>query len=292
MNYSRRVLYFDCISGASGDMIVGSLLDLGLDLEELRSELAKLALQGYRIEAEKIVTYGLSATKFYVLGVDDQPVDLSPGNDEHHRHNHLNMNDFRRCADQIPDRHHHHQDKNAHVHRGLRDIVHIIKQSGLAAEVKEKSIKVFYNLAVAEAKIHGTRPEEVHFHEVGAVDSIVDIVAAVVGLNLLKIDRIVVSPLPLGKGFVHCQHGIIPVPAPATMELLVGMETYGSDHNGETVTPTGAAILATLAKECGSMPRLKVINVGYGSGTRDFGVPNVLRTVLGQEESVLLGAEN
>jgi uncharacterized protein (TIGR00299 family) protein len=162
----------------------------------------------------------------------------------------------------------------------------MINNSGLDDKVKENSTKIFKRLAVAEAKIHGTVPEKIHFHEVGAIDAIVDIVGAVIGFSLLQIDKIVISPLPMGKGFVKCQHGTIPVPAPATVELLVGIKSYGSEHHGETVTPTGAAILSTLADSVGPMPMMTVHKTGYGAGTRDFAgpSPNLLRAILGEED--------
>lgn len=273
MTASKRVIYFDCFAGASGDMILGALLDLGLDFELLRAELTKLSIDGYRIEARKVTKSGFSATKFDVV-------------DEHH-HNHEHNHDH----------HHAHDHSNLHEHphghrRNLTDIIQMIEQSQLAAEVKANSINIFNRLAFAEAKIHGTVPEKVHFHEVGAVDAIVDIVGAAIGLQLLQVDKIVVSALPMGKGFVKCQHGTIPVPAPATLELLTGMSTYGSEHNGETVTPTGAAILSTLAEACGPMPLMSVSKVGYGAGTRDFGVPNLLRAVLGEESQEALPGLN
>lgn len=256
MTGAKRVLYFDCFAGASGDMILGALLDLGLDLEALKNELAGLSLPGYRVEAGKVVKSGFSATKFDVLDEAGHNFDEQDGHEHQHHHSHR---------------------------RNLSDITGIIEESRLATEVKAGSLAIFRRLADAEAKIHGTTPEEIHFHEVGAVDAIVDIVGAVIGFRLLHIGKIVVSPLPLGRGFVHCQHGLIPVPAPATLELLSGMPVFGSEHNGETVTPTGAAILSTLAAACGPMPALNVIKVGYGAGTRDFGVPNLLRVVLGEE---------
>jgi len=238
----EKTLYFDCFAGASGDMIVGALLDLGLDAKLFKNEVDKMPLNGYDIKIRRIVKSGISATKFDVL----------------------------RETEETYERH-------------LHDIEQIIDTSRLAAKVKDRSKTVFRLLAAAEAKVHGTTPDKVHFHEVGAVDSIVDIVGAVIALNLLGVDRIVASPLPMGKGFVRCSHGLIPVPAPATVELLKGMVTYGSEHDGETVTPTGAALLSALAEQCGPMPALEVEGVGYGAGTRDYGMPNVVRAIIGKE---------
>lgn len=222
-------------------------------MDKLRSELAGLSLEGYRIEAKKVQKSGFRATKFDVITGDSG---CRPGHHDGHSHSFEHGRNF-------------------------ADIVQIIENGTLAPRVRERSIRIFRRLAEVEARIHGTIPEKVHFHEVGAVDSIVDIVGAVICLELLEVERIIVSPLPLGKGFVRCRHGVIPVPAPAALELLADMETYGSDHAGETVTPTGAAILSTLADSCGLMPLMTPSGIGYGAGTRELGVPNLLRVVLG-----------
>ncbi|MFZ3372371.1 MAG: nickel pincer cofactor biosynthesis protein LarC [Desulfitobacteriaceae bacterium] len=269
MIVKKKVLYFDCFAGASGDMIVGAFLDLGVDQEALKQELTKLPLKGYKINAQKITKAGFSATKFDVLDEVGQNFDNLPHNHDSHQNSS-----------------HEHR-----VHRNLGDIVTLIKNSDLVPQIKVKSIAIFQKLANAEAKIHGTVPEKIHFHEVGAVDAIVDIVGAVIALHLLDVDKLVVSPLPLGQGFVRCQHGLIPVPAPATLELLIGMQTFGSEHQGETVTPTGAAILSTLADGCGSMPAFEIVKVGYGAGTRDFEIPNLLRAVIGLESQDTLAEQ-
>ncbi|MHB9094017.1 MAG: nickel pincer cofactor biosynthesis protein LarC [Eubacteriales bacterium] len=288
---TRKVLFFDCFAGASGDMILGALIDLGLDIEALQAELAKLLLKGYRIQARKVTKSGFSATKFDVIDETngqlfdhahahhDNTCDQGHSHHGHSNDQHAHGHDHHHHGEE----HHRHAHESCHEQRNLNDIVSMIEKSQLAGSVKEKSIRIFRRLAAAEAKIHGTVPEKIHFHEVGAVDAIVDIVGAAIALHLLQIDKIVVSPLPLGHGFVKCQHGTIPVPAPAAMELLTGMHTFGSEHNGEKVTPTGAAILSTLAETCGPMPALNVIKVGYGAGTREFTVPNLLRVILGHE---------
>ncbi len=271
-----KTLYFDCFAGASGDMIVGALLDLGLDEAVFTHELAKLNLSGYRIKTQKVVKSGFSATKFNVQDEAGDCFDQHVHTDEGHEHHHP---DHETQDSGCRDNH----IRNHTPHRNITDIVHLIESSDISTPIKVQSIAVFQNLACAEAKIHGISPEEVHFHEVGAVDAIVDIVGAVTAVHLLEIEKIVVSPLPLGQGFVHCQHGVIPVPAPATLELLTGLPTYGSKHNGETVTPTGAAILATLGNSFGLMPALDILKIGYGAGTRDLGVPNMLRAIIGWE---------
>lgn len=240
-----KVAYFNCFAGASGDMIMGSLLDAGLDIEKLKSELEKLNLSNYKIQADKGMRKGISGTKFDVT---------------------------------IPHEHH---------HRGLGDILNIINQSDLSAEIKETSTKIFTRLAEAEAKIHNKTVDEIHFHEVGAVDAIVDIVGAVIGLNLLGIDQVITSPFYIGTGTLKCAHGILPVPAPATQELLKGVPTKSTGIESELVTPTGAAILTTLAESHSPMPSMTVEMTGYGLGGRDLDIPNVLRVSIGTTESVM-----
>jgi uncharacterized protein (TIGR00299 family) protein len=167
-------------------------------------------------------------------------------------------------------------------HRHLSDIIALLNRSTLSLEVKNQSTQIFTALAKAEATVHRTSLEEVHFHEVGAVDSIIDIVGAVIGLTQLKIQKISCSPLPLGHGFVSCAHGLLPLPAPATVELLKGIPVYSVDRNQETVTPTGAAIIKTLATQFGEMPPMKIERIGYGSGKIESDYPSLLRVFLGE----------
>ncbi|MGF7396465.1 nickel pincer cofactor biosynthesis protein LarC [Thermoanaerobacterium thermosaccharolyticum] len=174
----------------------------------------------------------------------------------------------------IYDDHHHH-------HRNMKDIEDIINKSLLNEDVKCLSLKIFRNLADAESKIHGLPPDEVHFHEVGAVDSIIDIVSTAILINMISPDRIIFSSLPVGYGFVNSEHGLIPVPAPATMELLKDIPVYDNGVKAELVTPTGAAIARTIANEFGPLPEVKISSIGYGAGVKDFEIPNVLRTVIG-----------
>lgn len=169
-------------------------------------------------------------------------------------------------------------------HRHMSDIEDIVNKSGLPQHIKDRSLRVFKNLAAAEAKIHGIPPEKVHFHEVGAVDSIVDIIGTIVALDLLDVEKIISSPLTLGSGFVTCAHGVIPLPAPATLELLTGIPTKTCTIEGETVTPTGAALVKTLCQDFGPMPSMRISNVGYGAGQADRKIPNLMRAVLGEAE--------
>jgi uncharacterized protein (TIGR00299 family) protein len=239
-----KVAYFDCFSGISGDMILGSLIDAGLSHHILLKHLERLPLPGFSVQIEKVTKCGISGTKVNVLTQD------------------------------------------CHTHRHLQDIYSILEQSKLEHDVIKTAKKIFQNLAQAEAKVHNTTPDNIHFHEVGAVDAIVDIVGAVVGLKELGIEEIYVSPLNLGAGFVECEHGTIPVPAPATVELLKGVPSYTSDVRQELVTPTGAAIITTLAKEFGSMPELVVDCAGYGAGERDLKIPNLLRVIVGEHKQI------
>ena len=236
------ILYLDCQAGISGDMTVGALLDLGVPLEHLSAELAKLPLaaDSYSLSTSRTERQHVSALKFDVE-VHDQ-----------------------------------------HTHRHYAGIDAMIAGSGLAGPVKEKARRIFRRLAEAEARVHGVAVEDVHFHEVGAVDSIVDIVAAAICLEYLEVEQVYASALPLGSGFVQTDHGRLPVPAPATVELLRGLALHGNCGEGERVTPTGAAILAALATSPGTRPDMTLARVGSGAGGRDFSdCPNVLRAFLG-----------
>ncbi len=252
-----RILYFDCFAGISGDMTLGALLDLGVDREQFLAELGKLNVEGFTIDISKIKKNAIEGT--------DVDVILR----EHHHHEH--------------DKHGHH---HHHEHRTLQDIEGIIDESTLDQEVKKLSKAMFLKVAQAEAKIHGAALEDIHFHEVGALDSIVDIVGVAICMHMLKADKIVSSPLHLGTGFVKCQHGMIPIPAPATLEILreASIPSYSGGIRNELVTPTGAAIIAALAEEFGNMPEMIVEKVGYGAGKREMEIPNLLRLTVGEEK--------
>lgn len=235
-----RVCYLDCPAGISGDMVLGSLLDAGLDPAQLTAQLETLRLPGWSIRPATVRRAGLRATLAQVSA------------------------------------------EEGHHHRHYGDIVEMIRQSGITPRARDMALAVFRRLGEAEARVHGVSLEEVHFHEVGAVDSIVDIVGACVGLDLLGIQEVYGSPLPWTRGRVKTEHGLLPVPAPATVELMRGWPVVQVDAEGEWVTPTGAAILTTLATGS-SMPSMTLEAVGYGAGTRDpEGQPNVLRLVLGE----------
>lgn len=237
-----KIAYFDCFAGASGDMILGALMDAGLSPETLKTELAKLDLTHYDLQLKKVVKRGLGGSQAVVI-VDEE--------------------------------HHHH-------HRHLSHIEEIITTSTLDELVKQKSVQIFRRLAEAEAKVHRTTIENIHFHEVGAMDAIIDVVGAVAGLTAMGIQKIYCSPLHLGTGTVECAHGTLPVPAPATAELVKGFPVYSTGVAGELLTPTGAAILTTLASDFGPMPAMSVECLGYGAGTADPPIPNLLRVSIGE----------
>lgn len=247
-----KILYYDCFSGISGDMNLGAMVDLGVDGEYLIRELSKLHLDSeFKIEIHKGMKKEISGTKVDVI--------LPQENHEHH------------------DGEHHHE----HHHRNLHDVETIICSSALSDKVKKLSMDMFTRIAQAEAKIHGKPIDEVHFHEVGAIDSIVDMVGAAIALDYLKVDRIMSSPVQVGGGFVKCAHGLMPVPAPATAEVLKGIPTRSGIVPFETTTPTGAAILASNVDEFTETIQFSVEKVGYGLGNRDLDIPNVLRVYLG-----------
>ncbi len=259
----ERILYFDCFAGISGDMCIGALIDLGLDPTAVTEEIQKLGVKGYQIDIRKINRYSISGTDVRVtLHGDTSCV-----------HDHSGHGDY--DHDSV----HHHGEKE----RSLADISHIINSSGISQKAKELSIAVFTEIARAEAAVHGKEIEEVHFHEVGAIDSIVDIVGAAVCLDMLQVDRIVCSPVHEGQGFIHCRHGRLPVPVPAVVKMLggSGIPIVTEDIQAELVTPTGFGILKTVSQSCGKMPDMLVEKVGYGFGKTETGRLNALRLILG-----------
>lgn len=250
-----KVLYYDCFCGISGDMNLAALIDLGVPKEYLIEELLKINLDSeYEIKIEKSVKRGITGTR-----VD---VELTENNHSHEEHIHGHQ----------------------HHHRKLKDIEEIINSSYLSDKVKKNSLEMFMKIAEAEGKVHGKDLYEVHFHEVGAVDSIVDLVGAAICIDYLKVDKIIASPVQVGGGFVKCSHGIIPVPAPATMEILKNIPINTGIVQFETTTPTGAAILVSNVEEFTEKINFLIEKVGYGIGHRDLEIPNVLRVYLGEQK--------
>ena len=266
-----KTLYFDCFAGASGDMIAGALIELGLDVQELEHELGKLPYSGFGISVTRVNRCGFQATSFNVeLETKSGTV---PADSDYEETNEITSPDIAPLPDQP-------------VSRSLSEILESIQQSSLSDRVKSTSQAVFDRLGNAEAKVHGVPVDQVHFHEVGGLDAIVDIVSVAVGLEKLGIEAIYSSALPLGSGFIRTSHGILPVPAPATAELLSGIPVYTNQVKGELVTPTGAAILTTIANDFGYCPEMTAERIGCGAGKRDREIPNILRAFLGETKHV------
>jgi len=239
-----KIAYFDCFSGASGDMILGALTDAGLSPRLLREELKKLKLPSLHLKATKVLKGGLSATQVVVEGKSEKK-----------------------------------------SHRTLKEMLRIIDRSALEPEIKEKSREIFRRIASAEGEIHQRPMEEIHFHEIGGLDSVVDIVGAVWGIRHMGIERMYVSRVNVGTGFVRCEHGTLPVPSPAALSLMKGKPIYSSGIEKELLTPTGAVLLSTLGSEFGNLPPMKVDRIGYGAGRSDLPHPNLLRVMIGTLEA-------
>ncbi|UJS22121.1 MAG: nickel pincer cofactor biosynthesis protein LarC [Candidatus Brocadia sp.] len=249
-----KIAYFDCFSGISGDMTLGAFVDAGLDINVLQEQLARLHIHGYALSAEKVKRAGISGTKVHVTISSPHTSASAP----HHDHRH-------------------------HAHLRLSDIRAIIEKSTLHHTVKDDSIKIFQRLAMVEAKVHNSTVEEVHFHEVGAIDSIIDIVGSVIAIRHLGIEKIYFSPVPTGYGYTTCEHGSFPVPPPATAELLKNQLLKSVNIEKELTTPTGAAIITTLGEGLRTNPEMKVIQIGYGAGSNDNpNIPNLLRVFIGE----------
>ncbi len=290
-----RIAYLECFSGMSGDMFLGALVDAGVPTQTLEQAVAALNV-GARLEISRVVRSGISATKVdvYVDGEKDLPREEywakqereHEHSHEHQWHSHSHRGEVSRAGAPAP-----HEHEHSHG-RGLTEIRQVIFAAAISETAKKTAIAIFEALGRAEAKIHNTSIESVHFHEVGAVDAMVDIVCAAVGAEALGVDEIVCSPLNVGGGTVKCAHGTFPVPAPATVELLADAPVYSSGLQAELVTPTGAAIVKTLASRFAAFPEMKIEKSGYGAGTRDFpGHPNVVRITVGEAASNALAAK-
>ncbi len=253
-----KTIYFDCFAGAAGDMLVGALIDVGLDFTDLEGELAKLGIEGYSLSNKFVLKQGVTARMFRV-------------NIRQETH------------------HHHHEGEGSHgAHhngRSYRQIREILEKASIPEAPKNRAITAFHRLGVVEAGIHGVEVDAIHFHEVGAIDSIIDVTGYFLGLHMLGVERIAASPLPVGSGFVQCAHGRMPVPAPATAKLLEGIPVAESDLEGEVLTPTGALLLGESAEFFGPMPEMTITRVGYGAGDKDQpNTPNAVRAFLGESE--------
>jgi pyridinium-3,5-bisthiocarboxylic acid mononucleotide nickel chelatase len=277
-----KVLYFDCFAGAAGDMIIGALLDAGVPFEALTHALGSLAVEGWDVSVDRVVKTGVTAAKFRVhehahqgSGTGDQGSGRS--HHPHHRH-HPHHPPHSPHPPHPPHPH--------HPHHTLDQIVAAVNRSSLSAAGKARAIGMFNRLAEAEAAIHGTAIDKVHLHEVGALDSIIDIVGAVFAIDWLQPERIVVSPINVGGGMVRTEHGVFPVPAPATLSLIRNAPVYSSGIQSELLTPTGALILTEFASSYGPIPPMTVDRVGYGAGDRELKeTPNVVRVLVGDADT-------
>ncbi len=244
-------------------MTIGALLDVGVEFDYLKTELGKLPVDGYELKASRVTRSNISAMKFDVL---------VEGEDKHAHHH----------------QHHPHGQGRGHFHRKASQILAMIRDSKLNANAKRIASEIFTKLSISEGNVHHIAPEDVEFHEVGAIDSIVDTVGAAIGFDALGIERFLCSPINVGSGFIHCQHGILPVPAPATADLLRHATIYQKHADTELVTPTGAAILAAVVNQFGALSNFVAERIGYGAGTKQFSeFPNCLRVMMGEEQSAV-----
>jgi pyridinium-3,5-bisthiocarboxylic acid mononucleotide nickel chelatase len=284
-DFFMRIAYLDCFSGISGDMFLGALIDAGVAPSIFEQAVEALDI-GAQLEISRVNRSGISATKVDVIvnGEKDTPRSTNLASKQEHTHGHSHCHEHDHHHDHEP-----HHDSHEHQHgRGLVEIRDIIRKTSLNDSVKKTAIAIFEKLGEAEAKIHNVPIEQIYFHEVGAVDALVDITCAAAGAEALGVDDIICSPLNVGGGTVTCAHGTFPVPAPATVELLKGVPVYSSGLQAELVTPTGAAIVRTLATRFASFPEMKIEKAGYGAGTRDFPAhANVLRITIGEAASKL-----
>ena len=281
----EKILYFDCSAGISGDMTLGALIDLGADKKVFLTELEKLHLKGYEIAFETTQRNAITATHVNViLTGQDQTHDHTHIHEHIHDHGHTHEHDH----EHTHGHEHSHDHERGHFHRSFRDIRQMIQNSELSKEVKDLSLRIFTRVARAEAKVHHKDVEEVQFHEVGAVDSIVDIVGSAILITMLKPDRICASVVQDGHGFVHCQHGMLSVPVPAVCEIFAESDALirQIDVDTELVTPTGAAIISELADSFGTMPVMTIDKIGWGAGTKILKIPNLLKVTLGYQETV------
>ncbi|WP_293661488.1 nickel pincer cofactor biosynthesis protein LarC [uncultured Phascolarctobacterium sp.] len=292
-----KAIYIEAFAGISGNMLLGALLDAGVPIDYLAAEMEKLHLGEYELINKRVDKCGIAANYFNVVLPDEHQHDVIIGQQhththaEQHHHEHIGVGHHHEHdigCEQFAHNHeapeaalHHH-----HEHRNLHDIAHIIEHSDLSAEIKSQSLRVFTALAEAEARVHGKTVDEVHFHEVGAIDTIIDIAGCVLALQYLGIEKIFVSNIHTGSGFVKCAHGLMPVPAPATAELLQGLRHSHGNIDKELTTPTGAALMKVLAVSTNDLPQgFTGSKIAYGAGTWDLEIPNVLRINIGEWEA-------
>jgi pyridinium-3,5-bisthiocarboxylic acid mononucleotide nickel chelatase len=283
-----RIAYLECFSGISGDLFLGALIDAGVPPELLTRTVEALGVDA-RLEISRVDRSGINAAKVDVIVAGEKELPREEfwskelAHQHEHKHSHEHHDHEHHDHAHGPEHEHTHDHQQHHPHRGLKEIRQIINRAAITASAKQRAIRIFEALGAAEAKIHGTDIEAIHFHELGAVDAIVDIVCASVGSEALAVDEWICSPLNVGGGTVECAHGTFPIPAPATLELLKNAPVYSGEIQKELVTPTGAAIVHVLASRFGRFPHMKTEKTAYGAGTRNFkNYPNVVRLSLGE----------
>ena len=274
-----KIAYFDCFSGIAGDMALAALLDAGAPLDELKLALKSLPVEGWNIESENVLRSGIHAQSVSISlhgQTDEEELEAA----QTHKHDHHHEDEHDHHHGHSHDEHHHHHGRSMSEIRGL------IESSDLSARVKRDSLAIFGKIAIAEAHLHHSTPDDVHFHEIGGLDSLLDIVGVCWCLEWLGVDAVYASALPMSGGFVNCAHGLMPVPAPATLEMLKGVPWIPTDVRGELVTPTGAGILAALCQGFGTAPAMTLEQIGLGAGKKELpGRPNILRVSLGQSDA-------
>ncbi|MCR8868118.1 LarC family nickel insertion protein [Peribacillus frigoritolerans] len=301
-----RTLYFDCFSGISGDMVIGALIDAGADPVQMEEELKKLNMdEEYNLSWGKVVKNGITSTKFDVILTSKSDQTHEHSHSHEHEHSHSHEHEHRHGHSHNHEHEHSHGHSHSHEHehslghehnhshvphshhgsRTYKQIVEAINEANFNESVANMSLAIFKKIGEAEGHIHGLPLEKVHFHEVGAVDSIIDIIGAAILIDQLGIVSVQSSAIPTGSGHIHIDHGIFPVPAPATLEILKGVPIASNDIRSELATPTGAAISAVLAGNFGSLPSMTVESIGYGAGSKTFeNHPNVLRVIIGETQ--------
>ncbi|SCJ47900.1 Protein of uncharacterised function DUF111 [uncultured Clostridium sp.] len=295
-----KTLYLECNMGASGDMLMGALYELLPDGNAFLEQLNALGLPGVRVAREESVKCGIHGTHMAItiggqeeLSLDahehahevHHPAEQAAQGQEKHIHAHEHEHEHEHSHEHAHEHKHHeheHGHSHEHTHSSVADIAHQIGHLPVSQRVKQDALAVYGLIAQAEAHAHGVPVEQIHFHEVGTVDALADIVGVCLAMEMLSPDKIVASPINLGSGQVHCAHGILPVPAPATAHILMGLPVYGSAIRGELCTPTGAALLRYFATEFGPMPGMRMMAVGYGMGNKDFPAANCVRAVWGE----------
>ena len=264
-----RILYLECKMGAAGDMIMAALSEL-VDQEAFVEEINNIGLEGVKVEYKKGKKQGITGTEMHVLINGEEEGDIHHHEHEHHHHDH--------------EHNHHHEDEEYHHHTSIKNITDIINGLNISKTIKENALAVYHLLAQAESIVHDSDVQEIHFHEVGNLDAIMDIVGVAILIDKLNVDTIIASPIAMGNGFVKCAHGILPVPAPATALLLEGIPSYNSDIESELCTPTGAALLKHYVSSFTNMPIMKIEKIGYGLGKKDFSKANIIRAYLGETQ--------